>query len=63
MEGRVAKDCCFLRKFCSFSCTQTCVNCQKFQNYLYENCDILNLLCSVAPSVVCTEIFVDLQTG
>jgi hypothetical protein len=30
-------------KFYSFSCTQTCINCQELQNYLYENCDILNL--------------------
>ena len=35
---------CFLRKFCSSSCTQTCINFQKLLNYLYGNCDILNLL-------------------
>ena len=59
----MANDGCFFRKFCSFSCTQTCINCQKFQNYLYEDYDILNLHNSAAPSVVCTEMAVDLQPG
>jgi hypothetical protein len=62
-NGRVARNGCFHGKICSFSCTQTCINCQKFQNYWYENCDILKLPNSVASSVVCAEIVVDLQPG
>jgi hypothetical protein len=42
--GRVAKGGCFPHTFCSFSYTETYINCQKFQKCLYEDCDILKLL-------------------